>query len=151
MPKQSESSAYRRTSANEPLLQADALDAGYRAVQVLWNVSLQVFPGEVVALVGSNGAGKTTLLRTLSGVLTPWRGNVLINGKDLTGLPSHIFVRSGIAHVPEGRRLFSGLTVEANLLLGAFTRKANSENAAINLLEHLAADNSRWSQLDAAL
>jgi branched-chain amino acid transport system ATP-binding protein len=115
--------------AAKPLLEADGIEAGYRAVQVLWGVSLQMYPGEVVALVGSNGAGKTTLLRTLSGVLAPWHGSVRFAERLLSGLPSHVFVRSGIAHVPEGRRLFSGLTVEANLLLGAFTRKSGPETA----------------------
>jgi branched-chain amino acid transport system ATP-binding protein len=111
------------TDAGEPLLKVEQLDAGYRTAQVLWGFSLEIHRGEVVALVGSNGAGKTTLLRVLSGVLAPWRGNVDFEGRPMAGLPSHVFVRTGIAHVPEGRRLFAGLNVEANLLLGAFTRE----------------------------
>jgi branched-chain amino acid transport system ATP-binding protein len=108
------------------MMKADGIDAGYRAVQVLWGVGLEIHSGEVVALVGSNGAGKTTLLRTISGVLGPWRGNVRFEDRSMTGLPAHAFVQAGIVHVPEGRRLFSGLTIEANLLLGAFTQKSSA-------------------------
>lgn len=113
--------------ADEPLLKVQGIDAGYRAVQVLWSFALDVHRGEVVALVGSNGAGKTTLLRVLSGVLAPWRGSLDFDGHSMAGLPSHAFVRAGVAHVPEGRRLFAGLSVEANLMLGAFTRAKRAE------------------------
>jgi branched-chain amino acid transport system ATP-binding protein len=109
------------------LLKVEQLEAGYRAVQVLWGFSLEVYPKEVIALVGSNGAGKTTLLRALSGVLNPWKGSIVFEGRSVVGLPSHSFVRAGISHVPEGRRLFAGLTVEANLKLGAFTRASRPE------------------------
>jgi branched-chain amino acid transport system ATP-binding protein len=85
--------------------------------------------------VGSNGAGKTTLLRTLSGVLPLWSGSISFEGRSLAGKPSHTFVESGIAHVPEGRRLFAGLTVEANLRLGAFIRKSGP--AVERDLEHI--------------
>jgi branched-chain amino acid transport system ATP-binding protein len=109
------------------LLAATGIAAGYRGVQVIWDVTLQIGRGEVVALVGSNGAGKTTLLRTLSGVLPLWSGSVSFEGRSLSGKPSHVFVAAGIAHVPEGRRLFAGLTVDANLRLGAFIRKAGPD------------------------
>jgi branched-chain amino acid transport system ATP-binding protein len=123
MPERSDPHASGLADGEEPILKAAGIDAGYRAVQVLWSFDLEIHRGEVVALVGSNGAGKTTLLRTLSGVLAPWRGTVDFEGHSIAGLPSHLFVRAGIAHVPEGRRLFAGLTVEANLLLGAISRK----------------------------
>jgi branched-chain amino acid transport system ATP-binding protein len=110
--------------ASTVLLSVAGIQAGYRALQVLWDVTLEIRRGEVVALVGSNGAGKTTLLRTLSGVLPLWSGSVSFEGRSLAGKPSHVFVEAGIAHVPEGRRLFAGLTVEANLRLGAFIRKS---------------------------
>jgi branched-chain amino acid transport system ATP-binding protein len=117
----------RPEAANVTLLSASGIQAGYRGVQVIWDVTLAIGRGEVVALVGSNGAGKTTLLRTLSGVLPLWNGSVSFEGQHLTGRPSHIFVAAGIAHVPEGRRLFAGLSVEANLRLGAFIRKSGPD------------------------
>ena len=109
------------------LLAVSGIQAGYRGVQVIWDVALEIGRGEVVALVGSNGAGKTTLLRTLSGVLPIWSGSISFEGRSLVGKPSHVFVAAGIAHVPEGRRLFAGLTVEANLRLGAFIRKSGPD------------------------
>jgi branched-chain amino acid transport system ATP-binding protein len=114
-------------AANSNLLAAVGIQAGYRGVQVIWDVTLAIGRGEVVALAGSNGAGKTTLLRTLSGVLPLWGGSVSFEGRALTGKESHFFVAAGIAHVPEGRRLFAGLTVEANLRLGAFIRKSGPD------------------------
>jgi branched-chain amino acid transport system ATP-binding protein len=105
-----------------PLLDVRDIDAGYGAVPVLSAVSLQVREGETVALIGANGAGKSTLLRVVSGLLTPWRGRVSLDGVDLAGLaPEHI-VRRGIVHVPQGRRLFPELSVRENLLLGAYAR-----------------------------
>jgi branched-chain amino acid transport system ATP-binding protein len=103
---------------NEPLLDVVDLHVGYGPVQALRGVSLHVAAGEMVALVGANGAGKSTLLRALSGMLTPTRGSVRLSGEDITGLPAHVAVRAGVAHVPEGRALFAGMTVEENLRLG---------------------------------
>ena len=117
----------RPETTSSALLAVAGVQAGYRGVQVIWDVTLEVGRGEVVALVGSNGAGKTTLLRTLSGVLPLWSGSVSFEGRALGGKSSHVFVAAGIAHVPEGRRLFAGLTVEANLRLGAFVRKAGPD------------------------
>jgi branched-chain amino acid transport system ATP-binding protein len=119
--------ALQSASGRNALLKVEHLEAGYRAVQVLWGFSLEVYPREVIALVGSNGAGKTTLLRALSGVLNPWKGDIIFEGRSVVGLPSHAFVRAGISHVPEGRRLFAGLTVEANLRMGAFTRTSGAD------------------------
>jgi branched-chain amino acid transport system ATP-binding protein len=94
--------------------------AGYGRVGVLWDVDLTVGPRQIVALIGPNGAGKTTLLRALSGMIRPAAGSVTFNGRDLAGLPIEETVRAGVAHVPEGRRLFPGLTVRDNLRLGAW-------------------------------
>ena len=105
-----------------PLLQVQGLDAGYGAVQVLWEVSLDVRPGETVALIGPNGAGKSTLLRTISGLGRPWRGQVRFGGREITALAPEQIVRLGVAHVPQGRRLFADLSVRENLLLGAYAR-----------------------------
>lgn len=106
----------------EPILQVDRLDAGYGEVQTLWDVSLEVRQGEIVALIGSNGAGKSTLLRTMSGLLRPRRGEIYLEGRAISSWPPEGIVRAGISHVPEGRRLFQGLTVRENLLLGAYAR-----------------------------
>jgi branched-chain amino acid transport system ATP-binding protein len=111
-----------------PLLEVDGLDVGYGAVPVLWGVGLRVSPGEVVALVGSNGAGKTTLLRALSGTVPATRGRIAFRGEDVTGEPSHRRVARGLAHVPEGRQLFAGMTVRENLVMGAY-RRAESRTA----------------------
>jgi len=100
-------------------LEVQALETGYGKAQVLFGVDLEVEAGELVALLGANGAGKTTLLRALSGLLRPWKGSVLLGGKDLRGLSSARRARLGLGHVPEGRQLFPLMTVEENLRLGA--------------------------------
>ncbi|HKX19767.1 MAG TPA: ABC transporter ATP-binding protein [bacterium] len=105
-----------------PLLRVDGLAAGYGSVQVLWDVALEVGAGEVVALVGSNGAGKSTLLRAVSGLLRPWHGSVRWSGREIAGLAPEAIVRLGMAHVPQGRRLFADLTVRENLFVGAYAR-----------------------------
>jgi len=106
----------------EGVLRAEHLDAGYGSVQVLWDVSLEVRRGEVVALIGPNGAGKSTLLRVVSGLLRPRRGAVTFDGREITRRTPEEIVRLGIAHVPQGRRLFPDLTVAENLMLGAYAR-----------------------------
>ena len=113
----------------EPLLALAGLRSGYRDVQVLWGIDLTVSKGEIVALVGSNGAGKTTLLRTISGQLKPNAGTIRFAGKEIGGLAPDAVLTAGIAHVPEGRRLFRGLTVRDNLLLGAYLRTDKAEIA----------------------
>jgi branched-chain amino acid transport system ATP-binding protein len=95
----------------------------YGDVQVLWDVSLDVRRGEMVALIGANGAGKSTLLATISGLIRPRSGRIAFNGRDIAGAPADAIVRAGIAQVPQGRRLFAGLTVRQNLTLGAYTRR----------------------------
>ena len=109
---------------SEVLLEVKGCTAGYGDVQVLWGIDLQVLKGEITCIVGSNGAGKSTLLRTLSGLVKIRSGSVTYAGKDLTGATPAEVLSAGIAHVPEGRRLFKGLSVRDNLLLGAYHRKA---------------------------
>jgi len=105
------------------VLTVSGVSAGYGRVPVLHHVGLTVGPGEVVALLGANGAGKTTLLRVLAGELRPTAGTVDFHGRDLVGLRPERVVRAGVALVPEGRRMFAGLTVRENLLLGGYSRR----------------------------
>ena len=109
------------------MLEVSGLEAGYGAVQVLWDVDLEVGENEVVALVGSNGAGKTTLLRAISGMIAPTGGEVRLDGGSLAGRAPEDVVEAGIAHVPEGRRLFAGLTVRENLRLGAYAKGGRAD------------------------
>jgi branched-chain amino acid transport system ATP-binding protein len=102
------------------MLEVRSVTAGYGAFTALWDVSLSVAAGEVVAVVGPNGAGKTTLLRVISGLLPTRAGELALDGARLTGRPAHEVVARGIAHVPEGRRLFPALTVADNLRMGAY-------------------------------
>ena len=103
-------------------LVVDALSAGYGDTQVLWDVSLRVDPGEVVALIGSNGAGKSTMLGAISGIVTTWGGAVRYGETTLTGLQPDRIVSAGVLQVPQGRRLFNSLSVEDNLRMGAYLR-----------------------------
>ncbi len=105
------------------MLEIQNLNVFYGAIQALNNVSITVQPGEIVAIIGSNGAGKSTLLRTISGLLRPRSGSVTYQGKELTSMQPHDIVRLGIAHSPEGRRIFTNMTVQENLQLGAYLRK----------------------------
>ena len=104
------------------MLKIQNLVAGYGKVQVLQGISIEVPKGKVVALIGSNGAGKTTTLRAISGMIKPQSGSILINGRDVSGLDSFEIARLGLAHSPEGRRVFPTLPVLDNILLGAFPR-----------------------------
>jgi branched-chain amino acid transport system ATP-binding protein len=105
------------------MLQVEKLSAGYGPVQVLWDVDLEVREREIVALVGSNGAGKTTLLRAISALIPPSAGEVRFEDQNLRGLRPEQIVARGVAHVPEGRHLFQGLTVRENLIAGAYARR----------------------------
>ncbi|MBV9440254.1 MAG: ABC transporter ATP-binding protein [Candidatus Eremiobacteraeota bacterium] len=105
------------------VLEVQALSAGYGDTQVLWDVSLRIDPGEIVALIGSNGAGKSTLLGTISGLVKTWSGSASYGGQSLTGLEPDRIVSAGVLQVPQGRRLFTSLTVAENLLMGAYLRR----------------------------
>ncbi len=109
------------------LLELQKINAGYGDLQVLWDVDLSVDKGEIVSLLGSNGAGKTTTLRVVSGLLKPFSGKVMFNGRDITKLPSNKRVEMGLALVPEGRQLFPEMTVLDNLEMGAYTKRARDK------------------------
>lgn len=110
-----------------PLLQVDNIEVYYGVIKALKGISFEVNKGEIVALIGANGAGKTTILHTVTGLLKPKTGKVIYNEKDITKTPAHKIVTMGMAHVPEGRRIFSQLSVLDNIKLGAFTRKDKDE------------------------
>ena len=104
------------------LLEAKDLNVYYGAIHALQGVSFSVDEGEIVSLIGANGAGKSTTLKTISGLLRPRVGDVLLRGESLKLMPAQDIVRRGVIHVPEGRRIFAPLTVQENLEMGAFTR-----------------------------
>ncbi len=104
------------------------LDVYYGPIQALHDVEINVDQGEIVAIIGNNGAGKSTLLKTISGLVTPQRGQILFEGKSIGGAPADAIVKTGIAHTPEGRMVFPDLSVEMNLMAGAYTR---TDRAAI--------------------
>ncbi|MCC6131469.1 MAG: ABC transporter ATP-binding protein [Acidobacteria bacterium] len=116
------------------MLEISGIDVAYGDVQVLWDVSLEVKKGEVVALIGANGAGKSTTLLTISSLVKPRKGSVVFEGIPLHTRPPHEIITLGISHVPEGRRLFPEMTVKENLLLGALTPEAKKTRA--EMLEH---------------
>lgn len=109
------------------MLEVKDIQVYYGMIQAIKGVSFHVDQGEVIALIGANGAGKTTILHTISGLLAPKSGSVLFEGKDITRIPGHKIVSMGMAHVPEGRRVFAQLTVLQNLKMGAYTRKNKEE------------------------
>ena len=130
------------------LLEATGLTAGYGRVQVLHGVDLTVGRNEIVALVGSNGAGKTTLLRSISGQVEASGGRIRFASADITGQPVEAVVRRGLAHVPEGRRLFSGLSVRDNLRLGGWATRSADLDPVLALFPQLA---GRLSQIAGTL
>ena len=103
------------------------LEVYYGVIQAIKGVSFHVEKGEVIALIGANGAGKTTILHTVTGLLSPKKGSVIFQGKDITKTPAHKIVSMGMAHVPEGRRVFAELSVYENLKMGAYTRTDKAE------------------------
>jgi branched-chain amino acid transport system ATP-binding protein len=111
------------------VLELTDLVVHYGAIQALRGVSLKVPQGQVVCVIGSNGAGKTTTLRTVSGLLRPTTGTIMLDGQPLVGRPAHAIARLGVAHVPEGRHVFPDQSVEDNLQLGAFTRRGEGRAA----------------------
>lgn len=111
------------------MLKIEDLYVSYGMINAIKGVSFEVNEGEVVSLIGANGAGKTTILHTITGLLKPKSGSVRFEGKELTTTPAHEIVKLGMAHVPEGRRVFADLSVYDNLMLGAYTRKDKNEIA----------------------
>ena len=111
------------------MLQVTDLKVNYGVIQAIKGVSFEVNEGEVIALIGANGAGKTTILHTVTGLIAPKSGKIEFEGKDITKMPAHKIVTLGMAHVPEGRRVFADLSVYENPLMGAVTRKDKDEIA----------------------
>ncbi len=109
-------------SQNNIVLKVNNIETGYGSIQVLWGIDIEVTEGSLVALVGANGVGKTTFMKTLIGILKPWRGSIFFMEQDVTHLESEDRVKMGISLVPEGRQLFYGMTVEENLMMGAYVR-----------------------------
>jgi len=125
------------STQEKPLLELHGLSTGYGETQVLWDISLHVMHGEVVALVGANGAGKSTLLNTISGLLQSFEGTIVFAGRDITRYRAERIAKLGLVQVPQGRRLFGGLTIEENLRLGAYTNRAGSARAIAADLERV--------------
>jgi len=122
------------TPATDVVLKLTNVHSYYGAIHALRGIDLEVPRGEIVTLIGANGAGKTTTLRTISGLLHPREGSVELNGQDISKVPAHELVVRGIGHAPEGRRIFSRLTIYENLLMGGFTR-SKAEN--LEQVEHV--------------
>jgi branched-chain amino acid transport system ATP-binding protein len=111
----------------DPILKVTDLYAGYDGIPVVFGISLEVMPGELVAIVGANGAGKTTTMRTISGLSHPLKGQIFFEGINISRLAAHQTLQLGISYVPEGRRIFAKLSVEKNLSLGAYTVNSQTE------------------------
>lgn len=109
------------------MLEVKDLQVYYGMIQAIKGISFEVNQGEVIALIGANGAGKTTILHTVTGLLAPKAGSIVFEGQDITKIPAHKIVSMGMAHVPEGRRVFAQLSVYDNLKMGAYTRKDKNE------------------------
>ena len=121
--------AAARGAGKEVILQIDGLSVSYGNIAAVQNLSMTVYAGEIVTLIGSNGAGKSTTLRTISGLLRPKSGDVVYEGKKINGIPGHDVVKLGISQSPEGRKIFQRMTVSENLDLGAYTRKDTAKIA----------------------
>ncbi len=135
------------------MLRVEDVRVAYGAIEALHGVSLEAREGEIVTLVGANGAGKTTLLKTISGLLVPRAGKVLLDGTSIAGTPAHVLVRKGMSHVPEGRRIFTALTVKENLEMGAYVVRSRAAVAqrmerVLSLLPRL---RERWGQTGGTL
>ena len=113
----------------DALLEITGLEAGYAEVQVLWGISLVVPRGQLTTIVGANGAGKTTTLKAALGTIAPWAGRVVFEGEDVTRFAAHTKAARGLVLVPEGRQLFSAMTVQENLDMGAFSKRAQHRSA----------------------
>ncbi|MEM2015532.1 MAG: ABC transporter ATP-binding protein [Candidatus Methanomethylicia archaeon] len=109
------------------MLKIENINAGYEYLRILWNISLEVEKGKITGIIGPNAAGKTTLLKVIAGLIKPETGKIIFDGEDITKLSTHERVEKGISLIPEGRLLFTKLTVEENLILGATTKRAKKE------------------------
>ena len=116
------------------VLQVKDLSSGYGKVTILRDINFQIEQNEIVAVIGSNGAGKTTLLKTISKLISPFTGEIIFEGKDVTKYPPHLISRVGITHVPEGGKLFTNMTVYENLLMGTYRNRKKIKN---NILDEI--------------
>ena len=122
------------------ILEVKDLEVYYGVIQAIKGISFEVNEGEIIALIGANGAGKTTTLQTITGLIPPKAGKILYEGQEITKIPGYKLVSMGIAHVPEGRRVFAERTVLENLKLGAYTRKDKGEiysNRVVDLMAYM--------------
>jgi len=126
-PGASNASSFSEKPASAPLLFLNRVDSGYGSLRILKAVSFEVRQGEIVTLIGSNGAGKTTVLNTVCGAVMARAGSITLAGQDITSSPAHQVAAMGIAHVPEGRKLFTDMTILENLEMGAFLRRDKPE------------------------
>lgn len=135
------------------MLEIKDINVFYGVIQAIKNVSFEVNEGEIIALIGANGAGKTTILHTITGLINAKSGTICFEGNDITKVPAHKIVSMGMAHVPEGRRVFSELTVLQNLRMGAYTRKNKEEieNTLKQVYEHFPRLKERQNQLAGTL
>ena len=135
------------------LLEVKDLKVNYGLIQAIKGISFEINKGELVALIGANGAGKTTILHTISGLLQPKEGSIIYDGKDITKIPGHKIVSMGMAHVPEGRRVFANLSVYENLRMGSYTRKdkAGIEETLKSVYEHFPRLEERKNQMAGTL
>ncbi len=136
---------------SNPLLELQQVSAGYGEIQVLKDVSLQVNKGETVVLLGGNGAGKTTTLRCISGLVAAKKGKILLDGEEIQNLPGHLVTRRGIAHIPEGRCVFPQLSVEENLIIGAYTKPKIPEQIYEDVFEMFPILKARRKQMAGSL
>ncbi|GAA4382417.1 ABC transporter ATP-binding protein [Tsukamurella soli] len=127
----------RDATSTDAMLEVRDLVVRYGRIEALHGISLTVAPGELVTLLGANGAGKSTTMRALSGLLTPAHGRILFEGRDITHMPAHIRVKEGIVQVPEGRRVFPGMTVQENLDMGCHGRKFPNKTAYRETLDYV--------------
>src|SRR3982074_2890379 len=131
----------------EPMLQVRGLNAGRDGGPVLFGIDLDIAPSELIALVGANGAGKSTLLGVLSGLVRATSGTITLAGEDVTNARPEALVRRGIAHVPQGRRLFGTMPVEKNLMLGAYLRRdSDIRDDLVRVLDHFPALKDKLSR-----
>ena len=135
------------------MLEVKDLEVYYGVIQAIKGVSFHVEKGEVIALIGANGAGKTTILHTVTGLISPKKGSMIFEGKDITKVPAHKIVSMGMAHVPEGRRVFAELSVYENLKMGAYTRtdKAEIEESLKNVYKRFPRLEERKNQMAGTL
>ena len=134
------------------MLEVNGINVYYGSIHAIRDISFEVNAGEIVTLIGANGAGKSTTLQTISGLLRSKTGSIVFNGKNLGGIPAHKIVSMGIAHVPEGRRIFQQMTVEENIEMGAFTRPGSEYAERVeNVFNHFPRLQERRKQIAGTL